>query len=226
MSHYTAQLAVRRSFEAWRANGSRSATPVRRAVVEGVGDHGCEYMTRGRVVVLGPTGRNFAAGMSGGEAYVLDEYGKFTDLCNSEMVFLEDLEEQADIAAVRRLIEDHLAFTGSANARRILDNWDDMLPSFVKVMPIDYKRVLAERAEQEPGRQLRSRWATREIQQAACDVRRRLQDNSGEWENPQDSWSGREARPPHRTLQSELGTGWSSIVNGRKGKPANRAVDA
>ena len=116
------------------------------AVVEGVGDHGCEYMTRGRVVVLGPTGRNFAAGMSGGEAYVLDEYGKFTDLCNTEMVFLEDLEEQADIAAVRRLIEDHLAFTGSANARRILDNWDDMLPSFVKVMPIDYKRVLAERA--------------------------------------------------------------------------------
>jgi glutamate synthase domain-containing protein 3 len=84
--------------------------------------------------------------MSGGEAYVLDEYSKFTDLCNTEMVFLEDLEEQADIAAVRRLIEDHLAFTGSANARRILDNWDDMLPSFVKVMPIDYKRVLAERA--------------------------------------------------------------------------------
>ena len=116
------------------------------AVVEGVGDHGCEYMTRGRVVVLGPTGRNFAAGMSGGEAYVLDEYGKFRDLCNSEMVFLEDLEEQADIAAVRRLIEDHLAFTGSANARRILDNWDDMLPRFVKVMPIAYKRVLAERA--------------------------------------------------------------------------------
>ena len=119
------------------------------AVVEGVGDHGCEYMTRGRVVVLGPTGRNFAAGMSGGEAYVLDEYGKFRDLCNSEMVFLEDLEEQADIAAVRRLIEDHQAFTGSANARRILDNWDDMLPRFVKVMPIAYKRVLAERAAKE-----------------------------------------------------------------------------
>ncbi len=119
------------------------------AVVEGVGDHGCEYMTRGRVVVLGPTGRNFAAGMSGGEAYVLDEYSKFRDLCNTEMVFLEDLEEQADIAAVRRLIEDHLAFTGSANARRILDNWDDMLPRFVKVMPIAYKRVLAERAANE-----------------------------------------------------------------------------
>ncbi len=116
------------------------------AVVEGVGDHGCEYMTRGRVVVLGPTGRNFAAGMSGGEAYVLDEHGKFTDLCNREMVYLEDVEESADIAAVRRLIEDHLAYTGSANAQRVLDNWDEMLPRFVKVMPIDYKRVLAERA--------------------------------------------------------------------------------
>ena len=116
------------------------------AVVEGVGDHGCEYMTSGRVVVLGPTGRNFAAGMSGGEAYVLDEHGSFGDLCNTEMVLLEDLEESADIAAVRRLIEDHLAYTGSANAQRVLDNWDEMLPRFVKVMPIDYKRVLAERA--------------------------------------------------------------------------------
>ena len=116
------------------------------AVVEGVGDHGCEYMTSGRVVVLGPTGRNFAAGMSGGEAVVLDEHGSFSDLCNTEMVLLEDLEESADIAAVRRLIEDHLAYTGSANAQRVLDNWDEMLPRFVKVMPIDYKRVLAERA--------------------------------------------------------------------------------
>ena len=119
------------------------------AVVEGVGDHGCEYMTRGRVVVLGPTGRNFAAGMSGGEAYVLDEHGKFSDLCNTDMVLLEDLEDSADISAVRRLIEDHLAYTGSANAQRVLDNWGDMLPRFVKVMPIDYKRVLAERAERE-----------------------------------------------------------------------------
>ena len=119
------------------------------AVVEGVGDHGCEYMTRGRVVVLGPTGRNFAAGMSGGEAFVLDEHGRFRDLCNTEMVFLEDLEESEDVATVRRLVEDHLAYTGSANARRVLDNWDEMLPRFIKVMPIDYKRVLAERAARE-----------------------------------------------------------------------------
>ena len=119
------------------------------AVVEGVGDHGCEYMTRGRVIVLGPTGRNFAAGMSGGEAFVLDESGRFADLCNTEMVFLEDLVEEEDIATVRRMIEDHLRYTGSENARRVLDDWDAMLPKFVKVMPIDYKRVLAERAEAE-----------------------------------------------------------------------------
>ena len=119
------------------------------AVVEGVGDHGCEYMTRGRVIVLGPTGRNFAAGMSGGEAFVLDESGRFADLCNTEMVFLEDLVEEGDVAAVRRMIEDHLRYTGSENARRVLDDWDAMLPKFVKVMPIDYKRVLAERAEAE-----------------------------------------------------------------------------
>ena len=119
------------------------------AVVEGVGDHGCEYMTRGRVVVLGPTGRNFAAGMSGGEAFVLDESGRFADLCNTEMVFLEDVVEEDDVATVRRMIEDHLRYTGSENARRVLDDWDAMLPKFVKVMPIDYKRVLAERAESE-----------------------------------------------------------------------------
>ena len=119
------------------------------AVVEGVGDHGCEYMTRGRVVVLGPTGRNFAAGMSGGEAFVLDESGRFADLCNTEMVFLEAVVEEEDVASVRRMIEDHLRYTGSENARRVLDDWDAMLPKFVKVMPIDYKRVLAERAESE-----------------------------------------------------------------------------
>ena len=119
------------------------------AVVEGVGDHGCEYMTRGTIVVLGPTGRNFAAGMSGGEAYVLDEFSQFGDLCNTEMVILEDVVESADVVTVRRLLEDHLAYTGSANAQRVLDNWDDMLPKVVKVMPRDYKRVLAERAARE-----------------------------------------------------------------------------
>ena len=119
------------------------------AVVEGAGDHGCEYMTGGRVVVLGPTGRNFAAGMSGGEAYVLDELGEFRGLCNMGMVGLEDVVTEEDRAALRRMIEDHLRFTGSASAARVLADWDEMLPKFVKVMPSDYKRVLEERKQQD-----------------------------------------------------------------------------
>ena len=119
------------------------------AVVEGVGDHGCEYMTRGNVVILGPTGRNFAAGMSGGEAYVLDEHDQFRDLCNTEMVDLENLAEPEDIATVRRMIEDHLGYTGSSNAQRVLDNWDDIIPKFVKVMPRAFKAIIAERKHRE-----------------------------------------------------------------------------
>jgi glutamate synthase domain-containing protein 3 len=119
------------------------------AVVEGVGDHGCEYMTGGRIVVLGPTGRNFAAGMSGGEAFVLDEEGRFRSLCNTDMVDLESLTAGEDIQAVRRLVEDHERHTGSANAARVLADWDAMVPRFVKVMPRDYKRVLAERRARE-----------------------------------------------------------------------------
>jgi glutamate synthase domain-containing protein 3 len=115
------------------------------AVVEGVGDHGCEYMTGGRVVVLGPTGRNFAAGMSGGEAFVLDESRNFASLCNQDMVDLEAVETDDDKAELKGLLEEHLQQTGSVNAARVLANWAEMLPRFVKVMPRDYKRVLAER---------------------------------------------------------------------------------
>ena len=124
------------------------------AVVEGVGDHGCEYMTRGRVVVLGPTGRNFAAGMSGGDAYVLDEDGKFAAQCNLEMVDLEPVEEQEDISGLRRLLEDHVKYTGSATADRALGDWDTTLTRFVKVMPREYKRALAERAAAANGSKL------------------------------------------------------------------------
>ncbi len=119
------------------------------AVVEGVGDHGCEYMTGGRVVILGPTGRNFAAGMSGGEAYVLDEAGDFASLCNPGMVELEPVKSDEDRSSLRSLIESHLELTGSANASRVLASWDLMLPKFTKVMPRDYKRVLAERGARE-----------------------------------------------------------------------------
>jgi glutamate synthase (NADPH) large chain len=115
-----------------------------RAVVEGVGDHGCEYMTGGRVVVLGPTGRNFAAGMSGGVAYVYDPDDDFEHFrCNVEMVDLEALEHPEDIAELRRMIERHWKTTDSSVARRILDNFTDSLTRFIKVMPVDYKNALA-----------------------------------------------------------------------------------
>jgi glutamate synthase domain-containing protein 2/glutamate synthase domain-containing protein 1/glutamate synthase domain-containing protein 3 len=119
------------------------------AVVEGVGDHGCEYMTGGRVVVLGPTGRNFAAGMSGGLAFVLDEHGALRAKVNAAM--LDQLEEltESDALELRALVEEHERRTGSPVARRVLAEWDAVLPRFVKVFPTDYKRVLAEQAESE-----------------------------------------------------------------------------
>jgi glutamate synthase domain-containing protein 3 len=132
------------------------------AVVEGVGDHGCEYMTGGTVVVLGMTGRNFAAGMSGGIAYVLDADGDFARRCNTSMVTLEPLlteaEQEAkltrdlwhggsaDEAIVRRLIENHARYTGSAQAKRVLERWNEFRPKFVKVFPNEYRRALGELA--------------------------------------------------------------------------------
>ncbi|MEL7543046.1 MAG: glutamate synthase subunit alpha, partial [Pseudomonadota bacterium] len=144
------------------------------AVVEGTGDHGCEYMTGGVVVVLGPTGRNFAAGMSGGVAYVLDQIGDFEDRCNQAMVDLEPVTAEADVMErlaqgadfeshglvdvssdmtqfdaerLHSLIERHVRYTNSARGRDILDNWAEMLPKFVKVMPVEYRRALAEMTE-------------------------------------------------------------------------------
>jgi len=112
------------------------------AVVEGIGDHGCEYMTGGRVVVLGRTGRNFAAGMSGGIAFVLDVDGDFKRRCNLGMVDLEPLDRAEDIELVRDLIRRHIASTSSTYARKILDDWIGLQPRFVKVMPKDYRRIL------------------------------------------------------------------------------------
>ncbi|MFO0593988.1 MAG: glutamate synthase large subunit [Myxococcaceae bacterium] len=116
-----------------------------KAVVEGVGDHGCEYMTGGVVVVLGTTGRNFAAGMSGGVAYVLDRSRAFKSRCNLEMVELEALVDESDIWLVYGLVESHLRLTKSPLAQRVLDNWEVMVGSFVKVMPTDYRKVLQAR---------------------------------------------------------------------------------
>jgi glutamate synthase domain-containing protein 2/glutamate synthase domain-containing protein 1/glutamate synthase domain-containing protein 3 len=118
------------------------------AVVEGVGDHGCEYMTNGTVVVLGGTGRNFAAGMSGGIAYVLDEVGEFGRFkCNTESVDLLPVATESDQQTLRQLIQNHVSYTGSPKAKWILENWSRMLPRFVKVFPHEFQRVLAAREQ-------------------------------------------------------------------------------
>ncbi len=119
------------------------------AVVEAVGDHACEYMTGGRVVVLGPTGRNFAAGMSGGTAYVLDEMGDFPSRCNQGMVSLMPLEDAAEIAEVKDMIWQHALHTGSRQAWKIVAEWEATWPQFVKIMPRDYERMLRAIAEAE-----------------------------------------------------------------------------
>ncbi|MEP6654186.1 MAG: glutamate synthase-related protein, partial [Myxococcales bacterium] len=117
------------------------------AVVEGVGDHGCEYMTGGRVVVLGTTGRNFAAGMSGGVAYVMDEAGDFARRCNKEMVNLGKVDDPEEVKLVQAMIARHAQYTGSKRAQEVLGTWSQWLPYFVRVMPKDYERVLAAQRE-------------------------------------------------------------------------------
>jgi glutamate synthase domain-containing protein 3 len=132
------------------------------AVVEGVGDHGCEYMTGGRVVVLGQTGCNFAAGMSGGIAYVLDEHQLFDTLCNLDMVDLESVWKEEDQEVLYSLIQKHEKLTRSSRARRILDAWPDMVGRFVKVIPIDYRKAL-ERMRAKEDRDTDTTPATEEV---------------------------------------------------------------
>jgi glutamate synthase domain-containing protein 3 len=114
------------------------------AVVEGCGDHGCEYMTGGRAVILGPTGVNFAAGMSGGLAYVYDETGSFDSCCNLEMVDLDLILTPADERELRGLLERHAALTGSPKAKALLADWENARIRFVKVFPMEYRRVLGQ----------------------------------------------------------------------------------
>ncbi|MCK4746278.1 MAG: glutamate synthase subunit alpha, partial [Bacteroidales bacterium] len=114
------------------------------AVVEGTGDHCCEYMTGGRTIVLGKTGRNFAAGMSGGIAYVLDIEGNFDYFCNMGMVEISLVEDLNDLSELRDLIKKHHRYTGSPRAREVLDDWERYLPKFFKIIPYEYKRVLEE----------------------------------------------------------------------------------
>jgi glutamate synthase domain-containing protein 2/glutamate synthase domain-containing protein 1/glutamate synthase domain-containing protein 3 len=133
-----------------------------KAVVEGVGDHGCEYMTGGVVVVLGPTGNNFAAGMSGGLAYVYDETELFDTRCNLDMVDVESVWQEEDVRRLRNLIESHFRYTGSPRAAQILENWESRLPLFVKVMPIEYRKSL-ERMRLEEEMNAESVSATEEV---------------------------------------------------------------
>jgi glutamate synthase domain-containing protein 3 len=119
------------------------------AVVEGVGDHACEYMTGGRVVILGPTGVNFGAGMSGGLAYVFDDTGLFDGNCNLEMVDLEQVTQRAEAAELRGMIERHMKYTGSRRAADILADWERSLPRFVKVFPMEYRRVLGQMSRED-----------------------------------------------------------------------------
>jgi len=121
------------------------------AVVEGVGDHCCEYMTGGRAVILGPTGRNFGAGMSGGIAYVYDPNSEFPPNCNKEMVFLETIEAEEDEIELLSLIQQHVRYTRSEVGRELLANWEEAVSDFVKVFPIDYKRALETQRLQEEG---------------------------------------------------------------------------
>jgi glutamate synthase domain-containing protein 3 len=133
-----------------------------KAVVEGIGDHGCEYMTGGVVVVLGTTGYNFAAGMTGGVAYVYNESGFFDTRCNLDTVDLESVWTEEDQRELRTLMARHVQYTGSATARKILKNWEASLPFFVKVMPIDYRKSL-ERMRLQEDRDRETVSATEEV---------------------------------------------------------------
>ena len=112
------------------------------AVVEGVGDHGCEYMTGGRVVVIGSVGKNFAAGMSGGIAYVLDEKNDLYTKTNKEMVSSYEITSKYDVLELKEMIKEHVAYTGSVKGKEILDNFGEYLPKFKKIIPYDYERML------------------------------------------------------------------------------------
>ena len=185
------------------------------AVVEGTGDHGCEYMTKGTVVVLGATGRNFAAGMSGGIAYVFDEHGDFAAKCNQAMCDLESVlpsaeqQEKVDEAIwhlgetdefiLRGLVESHFRYTGSLRARMLLDNWAGMRTRFVKVFPHEYRRALKETERRAPAGLART----------ACRVEQ-SRTRSRSWGRSPVSWNSSGSRKPPRRRSRASSTGASS----------------
>ena len=200
------------------------------AVVEGVGDHGCEYMTNGLVVVLGACGRNFAAGMSGGLAYVLDENGEFARTqCNPASVDLEPMRDDADIAKLRSMIEKHLALTGSPRAAWILDNWTQTLPKFLKVFPHELKNVCLHNGDRE-AEIAGNRHQPREVRRKAAECagrERPASDGAGaSWLGRRDFWS-LIARLPERRPVAERVNDWFEIYRDlpdEKSAPAGRAM--
>lgn len=175
-----------------------------RTVVEGVGDHGCEYMTGGTVVILGRTGKNFAAGMSGGIAYVLDVDGKFRTRCNMGLVDLEDVVENEDVLTLRSMIQQHHRNTGSAFAKEVLNNFDDLLSKFIKVYPRDYKRVVQEQKakaqdEKATAEAIRKEEAALEGVDAFEELKKMASKASGDGAAPKAA----EGKRPTRTLTAE-----------------------
>ena len=160
------------------------------AVVEGVGDHGCEYMTGGRVVVLGKTGKNFAAGMSGGIAYVLDEDSDLYMRTNKEMVSMQEITSKYDVLELKEMIKEHVALTNSDKGKRILDHFSEYLPKFKKIIPFDYNRMLMTIVQMEE-KGLNAEQAQIEAFYANTkSIRREME----RWENQQDLWNTTERK--------------------------------
>jgi glutamate synthase (NADPH/NADH) large chain/glutamate synthase (ferredoxin) len=198
------------------------------AVIEGVGDHGCEYMTGGRVVLLGPTGRNFAAGMSGGDAYVLDPEGEFPARCNMGIVELEEPSEE-DLEGVRALVEEHRERTGSEVAERVLGDWESLRGAWVKVMPVDYKRALREMAEREAAERAEEGAIERDWEPAliaARDGDRYTEAAQPDAPYPASSDGHQEAPVPHRQEGTHAGQQENGVIAGERARRAAAAAGA
>ena len=192
------------------------------AVVEGVGDHGCEYMTGGTVVVLGQTGKNFAAGMTGGIAYVLDENWDFYQRVNKETVSLEPVEHKYDVATLKELIREHVELTGSPRGKEILDNFSEFLPKFKKVLPYDYDHMLRVIASMEERGSRRRAGADRSILRRAEEQVRR----GTSWQNSLVLWitRARPARMFRRWSALKTLTNFTSGSPGRSSRPRRPAA--
>ena len=173
-----------------------------KAVVEGVGDHGCEYMTGGCVVVLGKTGKNFAAGMSGGVAYVLDLNSDLYKNINKQMVNIERVTSKFEINELKEMIEEHVAYTNSESGKEILDHFTDYLPKFKKIIPIDYEKMLSTIVQMEEQGMSSEQVELKHFTQLKKEEDR----GRTTWENQQDLWNMKDriSRQSHRRSESSI----------------------